>query len=143
MNRITAALAGASLGLMVATVPVRADPVGVTIDRIETNQRISGQVTGLAAGTAGKYKVLVYAHTDEWYQHPYAGQGEGLSWAPIGANGGWSLPTVQRPFKADRMAALVVERAYAEPARVERLSEVPSIGRTERTLTDTPDFGKL
>ena len=143
MNAFKVLLAAVCLGLGLTAAPASADPLGITIDRIEANQRIRGQVTGLPAGAAARYKVIVYTYTDEWYLHPYAGQGEGLSWAPIGPNGDWGLPTVQRAFKSDRMAALVVERTYAEPARVERLSDIPSLGRTERQLTGTPDFGKL
>lgn len=120
-----------------------AQQITITIDRIEPNQIISGFVRGLQPPEVANYKVIVYVHTDQWYIHPYAGQGEGLSWAPIRPNGVWQIETVQRRFRADKMAALVVKKTYPEPPKLENLQSIPSAAMVIRDLRGTPDFGKL
>jgi hypothetical protein len=116
----------------------------ITIDSIVANDAITGHVSGLQSGQYARYKVLVYAHTDQWYIHPYAGQGEGKSWASIAANGTWHLSTVQREFRADRVAALLVTRDYPEPSKIENLEDISSDARLIKDLSaGTPDYGKL
>jgi hypothetical protein len=120
-----------------------AQSVTITINEIIANQRISGDVRGLAPGDHRNYKVIVYVHTDQWYIHPYAGQEEGMSWASINADGSWQVPTVQRQFKADRVAALLVRKNYPEPNRIEVLDGIRNSAFVVRQLRGTPDFGKL
>ena len=117
--------------------------VTITVDAIEQDVAIRGTVTGLPPGQNQLYKVLVYVHTDVWYIHPYAGQGEGKSWAAIDANGKWQLETVRRGFKADRLAVLVVKKTLNEPAKTENVESIAADGRLQRTLTGTDDDGKL
>jgi hypothetical protein len=120
-----------------------AQEVAVTIDQITTNKSVSGFVRGIAPAECGKYKVIFYVHTDQWYIHPYAGQDEGKSWAAIKPNGTWQIKTVQREFKANKIAALVVDRQYPEPNRVEDVQGIPHAGIVIRELRNTGDYGKL
>jgi hypothetical protein len=53
------------------------------IKDIISNDAIYGRVTGLEDKDYFNYKVVVHVHTDRWYVHPYAGQGEGKSWASL------------------------------------------------------------
>ena len=55
----------------------RAQEVQISIETIESDQFISGQVRGLEAAEIPRHRVVVYVHTDIWYIHPDAGQGEG------------------------------------------------------------------
>lgn len=123
--------------------PAHAQNATITIDRIDSNKAISGRVHGLAAADVGKVKVIVYVQTDRWYIHPYAGQGEGNSWAVVAPSGGWKLPTVKRDFPATSVSALLVERGFPEPATLQSLANIPSITSVTRVLRGTPDFGKL
>lgn len=146
LARVGLTLVGFASGLSAAGPLSAADPggaVGIIIEGIDTNRAITGQVTGLPADEAKNYKVVVYTHTDQWYLHPYGGQGEGKSWVSIGPQGNWEIATVKRPFSSDGIAALVIERDYRPPNAVDQLADIPSIGRTERTLEGTPDYGKL
>jgi hypothetical protein len=118
-----------------------ADTGQVTIDRIDADVLISGSVKGVKP--ASDYKVLVYVHTDKWYIHPWADRGEGQSWAAIKDDGSWKIATVQRQYKADKVAALVVKRSYAEPPTLSSFEGVPYEAITIKTLTGTPDHGKL
>jgi hypothetical protein len=97
--------------------------VAIQVDEIQADQQIKG--------------------TDRWYIHPYAGQGEGMSWAAIGDDGTWTLKTVRRAFKADKMAALVVEKDASVPAKAESLGSIPKLAIHEKVLTGTTDEGKL
>src|ERR1044072_9130280 len=83
-----------------------AQAVSLTIAAITANQTISGEAKGLMPRDLVDYKVIVYVHTDQWYIHPYAGQGEGKSWASIKSDGSWQIRTVQREFAADSVAAI-------------------------------------
>jgi hypothetical protein len=101
-----------------STVPVQAQQpqgcmgAGVTITDIVTNQAIRGQVTDRTIRTG--FKVVVYVHTDQWYIHPYVGQGKGLSYALIDPQtGDWTIKTVKRQFVADAVAAAVVPEGQA------------------------------
>ena len=64
-----------------------AQEIAISIDSIVANSQITGRVNNLAPTEYNNYKVVVYVHTDQWYIHPYAGQDEGKSWAPIQTNG--------------------------------------------------------
>jgi hypothetical protein len=77
------------------------------------------------------------------YIHPYAAQDEGLSWASIKDNGTWQIQTVQRQFKSDQMAALLVERTYTEPNKLEKLESIAHKAIVIKDLRGTPDYGKL
>ena len=98
----------------------------ITIERIVADDHIAGHVTGVASGAAGEFKVLVYVHTDQWYIHPYAGQGEGRSWARLNSDLTWRIRSVKRAYVADQVAALLV--AANAPARntVASVDEIPS-----------------
>lgn len=120
-----------------------AQSVTVTIDQIVADEQISGYVHSLNPADYRKYKVIVFVHTDQWYIHPYAGQDEGLSWTTIKANGTWQIQTVQRQFRADKVAALLVSRNYPEPNKVESLKRVPHKAIVIKELRNTPDYGKL
>jgi hypothetical protein len=115
----------------------------ITIDKIDENKSISGHVTGLDKTMAKGFRVAVYVHTDIWYIHPYAGQGDGQSWSSIADDGSWSVATVKRAFSADQIAALVVEQGYDFPARTPSVEGVKNIGIFIKSLKGTPDFGKL
>lgn len=101
-----------------------AQQVSITIDLIIPDERIAGHIRGLTTVNYPNYKVIVYVQTDRWYIHPYVGQGEGLSWASIQEDGIWQIQTVLREFKAVRVAALLVQRNYLEPSRVENLERI-------------------
>lgn len=92
----------------------------VTISDIVANEVIMGNVTDPSLRQGNE--VVVYVHTNQWYIHPYAGQGEGMSFASIDPDGHWSLPTVKRQFKANRVAALVVPRGTALPDQTAMLA---------------------
>ncbi len=136
-----------AIGVLVASCACNgvagAQQVSVTITSIKENVSIEGRVTGLPAGQNGAYKVLVLVHTDVWYAHPYARQGEGLSSALITPDGTWTIPTVKRQFRADQIAALVVTRNAPEVDKIDNILAVPAEGRVVQTLTGTDDFGKL
>jgi hypothetical protein len=129
------------LALTMALVVSRAQAASIQIDSIQADKKIMGHVTGLRTNSG--YKVLVYVHTDRWYVHPYAGQGQGMSWATIDDDGAWSLRTVQREFKADKVAALVVKMGADEPAKVENVDSIPHEGIVVKDLSGTGDYGKL
>ncbi len=118
-------------------------PVSISITEIVEDEYIAGNVRGLSPTEYGRYKVIVYVHTDQWYIHPYAGQDEGQSWAAIQKDGSWKLQTVKRQFSADRMMALVVGRNYPEPSKADGLMEIQSIARTTKVLIGGPDHRKL
>ena len=115
----------------------------VTIDRIDENNSIAGHVEGLDRTTAKGYRVVVYVHTDMWYMHPYAGQGEGKSSSSISDDGSWSVETVKRDFLADQVAAVVVPEGYDSPARTPSLKSINGIAIVTKPLRGTPDYGKL
>ena len=133
----------AMLLVMVYVDTIFAQEVSITIDLIIADERIAGRVRGLTTADYPNYKVIVYVQTDRWYIHPYVGQGEGLSWASIQEDGTWQIQTVLREFKAIRVAALLVQRNYLEPSRVENLERIQSRARVVRELRNTPDYGKL
>jgi hypothetical protein len=133
----------ASSLILFPTICSYSQTVRVSIDRIDENSLISGHVTGLDKIMAKGYRVVVYVHTDKWYIHPYAGQGEGKSWSSIADDGSWTLETVKRDFPADEMTALVVAQGYAFPARTDSIATVKNIALTQKRLRNTPDFGKL
>ena len=98
----------------------------ITIDEIIANGRIAGLVAGVAPSAVGDFKVLVYVHTDQWYIHPFAGQGEGQSWAPVRGDLTWSIRSVKRQYAADQVAALLVSRDVGAVSTVWDISEIPS-----------------
>lgn len=120
-----------------------AQQISVSITDITANQQICGAVSGLPSQDYQNYKVIVYVHTDQWYIHPYAGQDEGKSWASIQANGKWQIQTVQREFKADKVAAVLVKRNYPEPSKTESLERIQQAAIVVKKLRGTPDYGKL
>lgn len=133
--------------LMAAVMPALVCSQGtspsISIDGIASNVDIKGKVTGLTADTVKNHKVVVYVKTDKWYIHPYAAQGEGASWASIAPDGSWVIGTVLRQFPASHVAALLVKKDYSPPATALALPQIPSTARVVRTLTGTPDHGKL
>ena len=129
--------------LLAASASSHAQTAQVTIDKIEENSSISGHVTGLDSATAKGFRVVVYVHTDIWYVHPYAGQGDGQSWSSISANGSWSVATVKREFPADELAAVAVGQGYAFPARTPVIEGVKNIGIIRKRLKGTDDYSKL
>lgn len=120
-----------------------AQQISVSITDITANQQIFGTVSGLPSQDYQNYKVIVYVHTDQWYIHPYAGQDEGKSWASIQANGKWQIQTIQREFRADKVAAVLVKRNYPEPSKTESLKRIQSAAIIVKDLLGTPDYGKL
>ena len=123
---------------------INAQDVQITVDSIEANDRVSGYVSGLDPKEYSQYKVLLYVHTDQWYIHPFAGQGEGMSWAAIGTDGTWKIRTVQREFKANMVAALVVDRNYPEPNKLVDITIIPNRDFVIKELRrDSSDYGKL
>jgi hypothetical protein len=115
----------------------------ITIDQIIADKHILGIVSGLPVNDYPKYKVIVYIHTDQWYIHPYAGQDEGRSWASVTEKGEWRIETVRREFRADKAAALLVEKDYSEPNVIGNIDEIPSKARVIKDLKETSDYGKL
>lgn len=120
--------------------------VTIKIDEIEQDEYIRGKVANF--DSPQKYKVLVYVHTDKWYIHPYAGQDEGSSWAAIKEDSNWSIPTVKRQFKANRVAALVVDPSVAENApndleNVEKIKNHAVIIYTIEDMKTKGWYGKL
>jgi len=117
--------------------------ISIIIDKIESNEKIIGSVSGLNPNEYSSYKVIVYVHTDKWYIHPYAGQGEGLSWASIRGGGTWSIQTIKREFNADKVAALLVKRSYNGPDKTENIHGISNKASVIKNLTGTDDYGKL
>ena len=70
-------------GIVEELAVAKCQEVRISIETIERDQFISGRVQGLEAEEIPRHRVVVYIHTDMWYIHPFAGQGEGLSWAAI------------------------------------------------------------
>ncbi len=98
----------------------------IAIERIVADDHIAGNVTGVASGAAGEFKVLVYVHTDQWYIHPYAGQGEGRSWARLNSDLTWRIRSVQRAYIADQVAALLVTADAPVRNTVASIDGIPS-----------------
>ena len=122
----------------------QAQQITISINKIIPNQMICGSISGLSAQDYKKYKVIVYVHTDQWYIHPYAGQGDGKSWASIQPDGGWQIQTVQRDFKADKVAAILVSKEnYAEPSKIESLERIQKSSIVVKELQGTNDYGSL
>jgi hypothetical protein len=96
----------------------------IRIDKIKEDEFIKGKVSNI--DSPEKYKVLVYVHTDKWYVHPFAGQGEGKSWAGVKKDGSWSLQTVKREFTANKIVALIVDSLTAEdaPSTLENIEKI-------------------
>jgi hypothetical protein len=121
----------------------KAQQMSISITGIVSNQQIVGVISGLGSQEHQNYKVIVYVHTDQWYIHPYAGQDEGKSWAPIQKNGHWQIETVKRDFNADKVAALLVKRNYPPPTKTENLERVQHAAIEVKRLQGTSDEGKL
>jgi hypothetical protein len=115
----------------------------IMIGEIVENTRISGRVANLPSAGVEKYKVVVYVQTDKWYIHPYAGQGENLSWASVKSDGTWEIETVKRRFSAKKVAALLVSKGLSPPDTAGDISTIPCVTKTIRILTNTSDYGKL
>ena len=118
----------------------------IKIDQIEEDEYIKGKVTNI--DNPEKYKVLVYVHTDKWYIHPYAGQDEGSSWAGIKKDGSWSLSTVKREAKANKIAALIVNVSVAEdaPSSVENIEKIKNnaiVIYTREDMRNKGWYGKI
>jgi hypothetical protein len=117
----------------------------ITIDEIESGDTISGTVKGLGSNYAD-YVVVVYVRTDQWYIHPYAGQGEGKSWAKIDGKGHWNIGTVRREFVANSVAALVVKKNYSPPGQTTSLEGIKAKAKVvirESELKKRDFHGKL
>jgi len=125
-------------------------PISISITNINANQQIkkgmpyfeiSGIVSGLPPQDYQNYKVIVYVHTDLWYVYPYARQGEGKSWASIQANGRWQIQSsVQREFKADKVAAVLVKRNSPELSFTKTLEKMQKAAIVVKELRGTPDL---
>ncbi len=118
----------------------------IKIEEIVQDEYIKGKVTNLK--DPQRYKVLIYVHTDKWYIHPYAGQDEGMSWAAIRKDGSWSIPTVKRQFKANKIAALIVDPSVAEDApspldNIETINYHAIIVYTKEEMKRKEWYGKL
>ncbi len=98
--------------------PAAPPPVNVVMENFISDQSISGRVTGLNPEDVGRYKVLVYVQTNQWYIHPYAENTPGKGYAKIEAEGSWRIKTVNRGHGPFRLAILVVPRDYIPPATV-------------------------
>ncbi len=127
------------IALVAAGEAAAQNAASISIDSITANDQIAGVVRGVQPAELAELKVIVYVHTDQWYVHPYAGQGEGKSWAAVAPNGTWRLGTVKREFAADQIAALLVKKDYPQPAKVDTLHGIPSLAREVKTLTGTSD----
>jgi hypothetical protein len=136
---------GACLTLIVMSAPLelQAQTVTIAINEINANESINGRVLGLQGADYSDFKVVVYVKTDKWYIHPYAGQGEGSSWAPVNPDGTWEIGTVKRQFQASAVAAILIPKDQAEKPSVLALPEIHSRARVVRELTGTADYGKL
>jgi len=115
----------------------------VAIDQIVANDSIVGHVNGLEPEDVANYKIIVYVHTDQWYIHPYAGQGEGKTWAAVRNDGTWRISTVRREFQANRVAALLVPRSLPEPNKTHSLATIPYSAIIDKDIVGTADYGKL
>lgn len=80
----------------------------------DSRSDISGKVTGLAK--PGNYKLVIYAHTDQWYVQPLAD----ASYTDIAADGQWSNWT----HLGGRYAVLVVRPTYRPSAKTQTLPNV-------------------
>jgi hypothetical protein len=111
---------------MLAGVPnqLQAQKAVVKIDSISQDKSIEGKVSNLS--DPKNYRVLVYVKTNHWYIHPFAGLGEGRSWAAIKEDGTWRISTEKRQYPANSVAALVVDPETADqaPAETENLEEI-------------------
>jgi hypothetical protein len=117
-------------------------PGQISITNIAKDQFINGTVTGLA--NPQKYCVVVYVHTDVWYIHPFAGQGDGKSYAKIDTKGNWQIETVRRDFKADKIGALVLANCANVPGRTEDLGSInPNFGITILHLSGSKHDGDV
>ena len=117
--------------------------IGIKIDEIVKDSHISGQVTGLDADSVEKYKVLVFVRTDQWYLHPYASGGEGLSWARVKPDGTWRISTVLRGFASSAVAAVLVFRQHPQESRLRSLETSSGVATIILSLRETPHYGKL
>ena len=133
------------IGLLcvIATSGAHAQDVTISIDEILSDEAIVGHVRGLDSEKIPHHRVVVYVRTDIWYIHPYAGQGEGLSWAEIRPDGKWVIETVRRKFAADEVAALVINENHPVPNRTRSLERIRYLAITVKALIGTEDFGKL
>ena len=118
----------------------------IKIDEIVEDEYINGKVANL--DSPENYKVLIYVHTDKWYIHPYADQDEDGSWAGISEDGAWSIPTVKRKAKANKIAALVVDPSVAEdaPSQLGNLGKIKKhaiIVYTKKEMKEKGWYGKL
>ena len=128
---------------LTATPEASAQEVEISIESIKSDEAISGRVRDLEAEKTPNHRVVVYVHTDIWYIHPYAGQGEGLSWAAIRPDGKRVIETVRRQFRANKLAAVVVNENYPVRDRTRSLELIPYLAITIKNLEGTQDYGKL
>lgn len=99
----------------------------ISIDQITENGPIRGHVTGLVAGSAEDFNVVIYVHTDQWYVHPFAGQGRGRSWTVLQRDLSWAIRSVKRAYVADEVAALLVTEGLNPPPTIWSLEEIQSV----------------
>ena len=124
MRKALVFAAGILIVNMVVAPLCTAGKISLSIDNIVADEFIAGTVKGLPKDDYGLYKVVVYVKTDRWYIHPYADQGEGMSWAAIRPNGKWTIKTVKRSFKANKVAAVLVRKNFPEPNTLTNLGEL-------------------
>lgn len=129
------------IALMSLIAQTGAQSVNISVTDIRRDEYIKGNVAGLR--DPSRFKVVVYVRTDRWYIHPYADLGEGRSWARIGEDGIWSLPTVWRGSPASELCALVVRVDVNMPAIVENIEAIPHLGIKRQSLLGTADNNKL
>lgn len=82
--------------------------VEVNIDSIEKNEWITGHVKGLPEDALEKFKMIFYVKTNRWYIHPFAGAGEGETYAKLNENGEFKIRTVKRNVSATKLVAVLV-----------------------------------
>ena len=144
MKRKVSALSSLAFAAL-APLLLAQEPV-IKIDDIDTGNEITGKVSNLA--NPKDHAILVYVKTNHWHIHPYADQGEDLSWTRINEDGTWTLSTVQRPYRSRSVAALVVDPAVADqaPAELTSLSKIKKramIVYSKEELMKNGWYGKL
>lgn len=91
----------------------------------ESQGNIAGRVVGLT--DPGKYRLVIYAHTDWWYVQPLISS----PFTSLAEDGKWSTWT----HLGHRYAALVVRPSYRPPEKVQSL---PPVGADVLAVAEVP-----
>jgi len=123
---------------------VSAEP-SVSIDQITKDDQIVGSVQGLATNAIAESKVVVYIHTDTWHLYPYPNHrlDDGFSWSSIGDDGKWCVHTADHDLNPDKIAVLIVQRVYQQPATVTQVEDIPHAAILVKPLAGTEDREKI